>query len=791
MRKREFNSLWLYGHEGGEKIPVTLPHDAMLHDGRSKDAPSASGGAYFLGGVYEYEKAFSPSSAPTQFLQFCGVMRSSRVYLNGEEAGGAAYGYIPFWVDLGGRIKPGMNTVKVVADNSLQPSSRWYTGGGIYRSVWLWEGGDAVILPQGLKVRTLGLDIPVIEALAETKGAPEGSEIEFKVLDKSGKTLASGRAPLKDGKASLRLKIPGAKPWCQESPVLYKAEASLLSKGEVLDEAETAFGLRTIEKRADGIYINGKRTLLRGGSVHHDNGVIGAVSLQESEARRVRIMKEHGFNAIRCAHNPASEELLEACDKYGMYVIDETWDMWYSPKCRHDYSSSFLENYESDIREIVEKDFNHPSVIMYSIGNEVSEPASAEGLKLSKELISLFHSLDSSRLVTAGINIMILTQSAKGTPIYKEESGGESLSGAKSIGMTSTMYNFVASFVGPALNKAGNSAKADRISSPVLDSLDVAGYNYGSGRYPKEGKEHPGRLVFGSEIFPQEAAKNWKLIKEYPWLCGDFLWSGWDYLGECGVGAWSYDKDGRGFDKPYPWKLAAVGVIDILGNPDGEMFWAEAGWGTLNGVRLAVRPLSHPGVKPAKAVWRGTDALPSWSWRGAEGCKTTVEAFTEGSEVELFLNGRSIGRKRTKDSRALFKLRYEPGEIKATAYDEEGKARGEDVLLSGNGKLRLSLSIEREALSDRELETVYVPIEITDSEGIIESNADTELRVTVQGGELLGFGSANPRTEEEFCAGVYTTYYGRSLAVVRKTRGESAVLSVQGADGLSGSIEIS
>ena len=782
MRKREFNAGWMYGHRGGEKRPVTLPHDAMLHDGREKDAPSQSGGAYFLGGVYEYENTFVSGSSSTLFLHFGAVMRNTRVYVNGEEAGGAAYGYIPFWVDLGKHAKPGLNTIKVIADNSLQPSSRWYTGGGIYRSVWLWEGGDSVILPQGLRISTLSLDEILVEV--ETKGAPDGTEVRIETAGTEGLSYITA------GKASLLIHVPDGKPWSEESPVLYKLKASLLSAGVVLDTAETTFGIRMIERKADGLYINGKRTLLRGGSVHHDQGVAGAACTQEGEARRVRILKEHGFNAIRSAHNPASEELLEAADRYGMYVIDETWDMWFSPKSRHDYSSSFMENYRSDIMEITARDFNHPSVIMYSIGNEVSEPASPEGIRLAKELVSLFHSLDSTRPVTAGINIMILRQSAKGNPIYKEEGGGETLAEVKSIGMTSTMFNFIASFVGPVLNKAGNSKKADRISSPVLDSLDVAGYNYGSGRYPKEGKEHPGRLVFGSEIFPQEAAKNWKLIEKYPWLCGDFLWSAWDYLGECGVGAWSYEKDGRGFDKPYPWKLADVGAIDILGNPGGEMFWAEAGWGTMKGVRLAVRPVNHPGIKPAKAVWRGTDGIPSWSWKGCEGNKTIAEAFTSGCSVSLYLNGRQIAKKKTKDCRARFKLAYQPGTLKAVSYGKDGTLLGEDVLVTGNGKLRLFLHAEREELSDRTLETVFITVAITDSEGIIESNADTRITLNVQGGELLGFGSANPRTEEDFCSGVYRTYYGRALAVVRKRRDEEVKIIAESDSGLSENIRI-
>ena len=802
MKKMDFNAGWQYGHPGEGKKAVQLPHDAMLADGRASDAPTGSAGAYYKAGIYEYEKEFDLTAQQAKGslkLQFEGVMRNAKVSVNGAEAGGAPYGYIPFWIDLGKYAKAGKNTVRVTADNSEQPASRWYAGGGIYRPVWLWEGGSAVIAPQGLKVKTLSVKVPRIEVRVETEGASgvgKTFSVQLEILDASGVSMAKAAAPVdgESGTAAAVMDLPGAKLWSEDAPNLYVCRAVLVGGDEKEDEAETYFGIREVTWSGDGLFINGKSTLLRGGSVHHDHGVIGAVSTPESEWRRVRILKESGFNALRIAHNPASEELLRACDYYGVYVADETWDMWYNHKNTKDYAGQFKDHYVSDIEEMAARDYNHPSVIMYSIGNEVSEPAKEQGVALGKEIIDRFHALDDTRAVTGGINIMILSQSAKGDGIYKEEGGRDDSAEKKTQGMNSTMFNFVTSMVGTSMNRMGNSKKADEVSTPILDALDICGYNYGSGRYPMEEKAHPGRVVYGSEIFPQDVAKNWAVIEKYPYLVGDFLWTAWDYIGECGLGAWAYDADGKGFDKPYPWKLADSGALDILGDPNGEMFWSQAAWGVLKGAKIGVQPANHPGVKPAKATWRGTNALPSWSWSGCEGNKTVVEVYTKGASVELFLNDKRIGKKKTKECRAIFRASYEPGTLKAVAYDAAGKKLGEDVLISAAGKVHLDTSVVKEPVSapvagtvSEAMETVYIEISLKGENGVVESNQDRTLHVAAEGAELLGFGSAKPRTEEDFLSGEYATYYGRALAVVRRPAGTKSkvVITCDGTDAVT------
>lgn len=781
MLRQSFNEDWLFYKAGKEdRRKVTLPHDAMLEEMRTADATSGSAGAYFHGDVYTYEKEFEvPKEWENQHIlfQFEGVYRNAKVFLNEKEAGGAAYGYIPFFVCADGLLQYGSkNTIRVVADASRQPDSRWYSGGGIYRPVWLWTGVKESVEPEGIRISTLSYKPARILVEVRHNGGEAGVEI----LDKNGKTVASGTGQ------RLKMEIPNAALWSEDAPNLYICRVQLSKDGTVTDTAESVFGIRKVEWSSKGLTINGKSTLLRGGCIHHDNGILGAATHAESEVRRVRILKEAGFNALRISHNPASAALLEACDRYGMYVMDETWDMWFHHKSKFDYASDWRKNYKYDLQALVARDFNHPSVIMYSIGNEVSEPAKEEGLAVIKEMVEYLHGADPNRAVTGGFNLMIISSAKKGKGVYDEEGGRKDDKDKAMSGMNSTMFNMVTNMVGTGMNRAANSKKADIATTPALDLLDIAGYNYGSGRYPLETKAHPQRVIVGSETFPQDIAKNWKMVEEYPYLIGDFMWTAWDYLGEAGLGAWAYTPDGKGFNKPYPWLLADCGALDILGNPNGELYLAQAAWGMLDAQpAIAVQPVNHPGIKPAKMVWRGTNAMPCWSYRGCDGNKAIVEVYSGQPVVELFLNGKSLGRKKVKDCKASYKLKYQPGELRAISYDAAGQMRGESILVSAVGPLQIQAVTDKKTVKPGEL--IYLDIRLTDAGGIVEANADTTLTTEVKGGELLGFGSANPRTEERFESGKYTTYYGLAQAVVRAGEAGTVTMSIHG-DGVKAAV---
>lgn len=757
MQKISFNTGWTFCKKDSTNVQtVTLPHDAMIHEKRAAGYPSGSAGAYFSGGSYVYEKVFtSPAewAEQTVLLQFEGVYKHARVFVNGKEAGGVAYGYIPFFVPLDGLNYGTENVVRVECENADQPDSRWYSGAGIYRPVWLWTGPKDAIAPGSVKISTVSYDPAVIRVTS-----PLPIQVEVEGVTGEG--------------TDFRLTIPHAKLWNEDAPNLYTAHVTRRE-----DREDIPFGIRLVEWSPKGLLVNGKQTLLRGGCVHHDSGILGAATFDRSEYRRVKKLKEAGFNAIRSAHNPASRALLEACDRLGMYVMDETWDMWYSHKSKFDYAGDFMAHYKDDIRAMVDRDFNHPCVILYSIGNEVSEPAQQKGVDLAKEMVEYIHGLDANRAVTGGMNLMIIARSAKGSGVYKEDGGRDDGGKQKALGgMSSTMFNMVTSMVGTGMNKGANGKKADAITSPVLDALDIAGYNYASGRYPLEGRAHPQRVIFGSETFPQDIWKNWQMVKRYPYLVGDFMWAAWDYLGEAGIGAWAYTPDGKAFDKPYPWLLADVGALDLLGDPNGELFLAQAAWGLLDQPAIAVQPVNHPGVKPAKSVWRGTNALPSWSWQGCEGNRAVVEVYTDSAEVELLLNGKSLGKKKVKEGRAMFKTKYASGTLEAVARDSAGRELSRSILRSAAGPV--GICVEPEEGTVWEGDIVYIPVSLRGENGEVEHNADRRLTVTVEGGELLAFGSANPRTEERFDAANYTSCYGRALAVVRADRAGRVTVSV-------------
>ncbi len=755
MKRISFNDGWLY-----EKMPVTIPHDAMISTTRNPNSAGGSANAYFDGGIYHYEKDFMVPSEWEQkhiCLQFEGVYKNSRVLINGKEAGGIEYGYLPFFVELNGLVTYGReNHIEVFADNSRQPESRWYTGGGIYRPVWLWIGEKNYIRPEGIKISTISYQPARIEIKVECACNAAGM-VKIEILDKE-KVMAKSELKAEAGSFEIQMDLPDAKLWSEKTPYLYQCRV-MLENGET---AETRFGIRKVEWNREGLFINGESTLLRGGCLHHDHGVLGAAAYEGAEYRRVKKLKEAGYNAIRSAHNPCSQAMMEACDVLGVYLIDEAWDMWYSHKNKYDYASCWKENHLSDLKAMVERDYNHPSVILYSIGNEVSEPAKEEGIQAIREMTDFLHAADKNRAVTGGFNLMIISNAQKGKAVYDEENGGRKNDNDEKMGrMNSTMFNMITSMVGTGMNKAANSKKADRATSPALDLLDIAGYNYASGRYPMEGKAHPDRVIYGSETFPQDIAKNWEMVKKYPYLVGDFMWTAWDYLGEAGIGAWSYTPDGKGFNKPYPWLLADCGAFDILGNPGAPAALAKAAWGYDKKPWIGVQPVNHPGVKPAKSAWRGSNASASWSWNGCEGNRAVVEIYSSAASVELILNGKSFGRKKLKLCKATYRTKYAAGKLEAVVYDENGKETGRNELVSAGKDLRISCGEEIYG------ELIYLNLAVTDENGTVESNADRTLEVTVENGELLGAGSANPRTEETYQSGRFTTYYGRAQAVIR------------------------
>lgn len=727
-------------------VQVRLPHDAMIAEGTDPSAPSGSGGGYYKGGQYRYENCFDWDGESRLIFEFEGVYHHARVYLNDILTASVENGYRDFFAEATPYLKPGENSITVTCDNTDQPNSRWYSGSGIYRPVWLHTGPQNAILPDSVRISTVSINPAVIHICSPS---PVRAEVEGICGEGTDFTIT----------------IPNARLWSAETPELYMVR---ITNGE--DSAEIPLGIRVLSWSEQGLFVNGQRTLLRGCCLHHNNGILGARSYREAEFRKVALLKQYGFNAIRSAHNPCSKYLLEACDVLGMYVMDEGWDMWFMRKTKYDYGTHFRSGWQDDAAAMVTKDFNHPCVLMYSIGNEVTEPVFDGGLELERELVEFFHAADPTRPVTAGFNPTQMANARKQGKNQLNEEGEK----AEPVN-SSMMFNMMASVIGTGMNKSAGDDKIDELLTPAIDMLDIVGYNYASGKYRKDQKRHPQRIMLGSETFPQDIAKNWALVKEIPQLLGDFMWTGVDYLGEVGIGAWAYTEDGRSFTKPWPWKLGDVGALDILGNPTGEAFLADAVWSEKASVRIAVQPVNHPGVKLAKQTWRGTNAIPCWSWQGCEGNKAVVEVYANAESVALYLNGRRVRKKRVKDCAALFRLRYRPGRLSAVAFDKAGREIGRCELQSAGTTLRPRAIPEKRCTDD---ELVFYHIVIADEHGTVDGNTDRKIRVEVEGGELLALGSANPRTQENYNTDSCTTYYGRALAVVRKTDEKDPVFKV-------------
>ncbi|MDL2214249.1 DUF4982 domain-containing protein [Clostridia bacterium OttesenSCG-928-O13] len=770
MKRIAFNAGWHFQKQGEERtLPVDLPHDAQIYEPRAASLPMDSG--YFPGGKYTYTKLFDcPAEYAGQvvYLAFDGVYMNATVFINGHEAGWQPYGYIPFLVPIQEHLNiGGSNEITVVADNSTFPNARWYTGSGIYRDVFMYVGAKRHLRPGDVKIHTVS-HAPARIAVGITP--PEAGDCEAHtdiLLDSQVVASADGFA--------FELDIPDARLWDAEHPHLYQARVRVLCEGVVVDEATETFGIRTIEWDAGlGLRINGKEVLLRGGCIHHDNGLLGAAAFADVEARKVQKLKEAGFNALRSSHNPCSKAMLEACDRLGMYMMDEFTDVWTQHKHKHDYAGQFRDWYQKDLSALVRRDQNHPSVIMYSIGNEVSESASAEGVEYARKMTELVHALDGSRPVTCGINLLLNGLAAMGKGLYDGEGSPTDKAGKddkKASG--STFINGVMSKMGGIINNVGRMKRFDLASREVFEVLDIAGYNYGSGRYKVDPKQYPHRVTVGSETFPPSLYRNWQAVKQYPNLTGDFMWAAWDYLGEAGIGVVGYGGE-SGVLKAYPMLLAGTGIIEITGAFRPEVYWSQIIWGLRTQPYISVEPVTHAGEKASFGMWRSSDGRHSWAWRGCEGKTTRVTVYAPEGSVEMRLNGKSLGRRKVKECKAVFpKVSYQPGELRATHFDAAGKATGEDILKSADGELGLKIEPECEGFEADKL--IFTNLELADAAGIREHGLEKAVQLAVDGGTLLAFGSANPEPGNGYHQHTHTTYYGAVQAIIKPDKGAERV----------------
>ncbi|GIM90075.1 glycoside hydrolase family 2 TIM barrel-domain containing protein [Paractinoplanes toevensis] len=751
---------------GAAVVPVRLPHDAMLAEPRGARGGTGTHGGYFPGGRYRYAKRWTaPDDAARRRLSlvFEGVHGRTVVQVDGVPIGRCASGYREFTVPLHDVITPGgEHLIEVDADNREVPNSRWYTGAGIYRPVWL-ENLPEVHLPRdGVRVHTHATGEPtLVEVGVDVAGpAPDSLTVEVRLGD-----AVRATAPVTGGTAELRLAVPEARLWSHDHPHLYNTTVSLLDGDVVLHRRTLRAGLRTLHVDAErGLLVNGEHILLRGACVHHDSGVLGAATFRASEFRRARILKANGYNAIRSAHNPISRDLLDACDEIGLYVMDELTDTWYQSKTAHDAAPDFAATWRDDARAMIGKDHAHPSVIMYSIGNEITETATAQGARTARELHDFITRLDPHRPTTVAINLLLNIMATRGKSPYRLEE--EPAEQPKPSRITSTAANVLTNRLGAVMRLISQLPVADRVSRDAFAAVDIAGYNYAFSRYLGDRRRHPGRVILGTESMPGDLPRIWPLVERVPGVLGDFMWTGWDYLGEAGIGTWAYGDQPGGLHKPYPALIAGPGAIDITGLPGAPALLARAVWGELTAPAIAVRPLDRSGQRTLRTAWRASDAVPSWAWRGCEGRTAEIEVYSADDEVELLLNGRSLGRRRPRRFLARFRTPYQPGELVAVGY-RDGHESGRSRLTSA-GPARLRLVAESEALTADGQDLAFVHIQLADEDGTVEMLAADTVTITVAGpGHLTAFGSAAPQTEETFTGDTHTTYRGRALAVIR------------------------
>lgn len=774
-------TFWKDGNES-EKKTVTLPHDAMLLEKREPDMENGAASGFFPGGKYVYEKVIPGTSdlaGKKILIEFEGVYMNSDVTLNGERVGGHVYGYTNFYCDITDKIKIGEdNTLRVVADNSKTPNSRWYSGSGIYRPVNMWVGEIGSIMPESVRVTTKSTNPAVVKV--EITGEKNPNQYYDLQILKDGKEIL--RELLKPGESVKEIQIPDALLWNTDTPNLYTLITKLMDGDEVVDADETRFGIRDIKWNAkQGFMVNGKTVKLYGGCIHHGHGILGAAAYDKSEYRRIKKLKELGFNAIRYSHNPAGKNFLDACDELGMYVVDESFDQWKMPQNTYDYATVFDSEWEGEVEALVSKDYNHPCVIMYGIGNEITDVGLPFGAGLAKMINAKFHKLDSSRPTMLANNHMLTVladMKAKQAAAAKDKPQGE-----QEITGSTEVNNIVALL--PKIMAETKPEQLEAIAKESFEAVDICGYNYGFPLYKGTHELAPNRVILSSETFPKRMAMNWKFVNGCDYIIGDFLWTAWDYLGEAGCGLVTYGSDQAPFSKTYPCQTAACGSVDLTGFPEAQAIYNAVLWGAYKKPYIAVRPVEHSGEPYTLGNWRFTDAIPSWDFAGYEGRDAEIEVYSVGDSVELFKDGVLVGKNKLEDCLAHFTVPYSRGTLEAVSFNTSGGEIGRVTLATTGDETHLAVLPEETKLAADGEDIVYVPVHVVDNSGALKMTTDIKISVEVDGpAKLIALGSARCETTEDYHAGSFTSYHGRVLAIIQSTGERGDVKVKASADGL-------
>lgn len=761
-------------------VPVAIPHDGMIHETRTPDTPNQSQTGFCPGKQYVYIKKIQAPEEwknSTVILEFEGVYQTAMVYLNGHLCAHNLHGYSNFYVVLDPHLKYGEeNEIKVIADNSAMSNSRWYSGSGIYRDVRLLQGEKIHVPADGVKIRTISAskELAALEVKIQLRNLEYSKSVVHVTAEISRNGEVAGRERTKitmfqNAMETIYQNIYIANPalWDCDSPELYDVTVSVECDGEILDVTEDRIGIRTMSlDPVHGLMINGRSVKLRGACIHHDNGIIGAATFERAEERRICQLKEAGFNSIRSCHHPASKAMLNACDKYGVLVMDELSDVWTYHKNPHDFALHFTDCWEKEVERMVDKDYNHPSVIMYSAGNEIPEIGLDSGARMKRQICNLFHRLDASRYTTDGMNGSMSITYGCGMDMLMKDIFSDSLEELEGANALNAMMS---------LNKG---EKADEFARhPYVtealeessESADIIGLNYLTGRYLMEKELHPNKTLVGAETYPADIVRLWGLVKRNPYILGDFTWAGYDYLGEAGCGIFHYD-DKMNFGNYYPERAAYIGDLDLIGYRRPISYFREIVYGLRREPYIAVERVDKYGLECSKTEWMFKDNLASWTWPGCEGRPAKVDVYCNSEEVELFLNGKSFGRKPAGEENnftAAYELDYEPGILSAISYSG-GKETGSFTLETSGNNLRIKAKADRTVLAADGEDLSFITVRLEDENGIENLFETRKIRINIEGDATLqGFGNADPQSTGSYDDKEWETYDGYVMAVIR------------------------
>lgn len=766
LRKQLFNFDWRFNlgdtpeavnadFDDNQWRLLDLPHDWSIEGRIDPTQPMGNDGGYFPAGMAWYRKEFkTPKDWKNKMVSiyFEGVYMNSEVFINGKSLGVWPYGYSSFRYDLTPHLLHNKkNVISVKVDNSQHKNSRWYSGSGIYRHVWL-EVTDPVHIDHwGVAISTPQIDQN--QATVQLKVRVKNETDSDQTLSLSTQLLNKNNS--KAGNEELNFSIPARqareltqtikveKPllWSPETPDMYQAEISIRRKGKTIDQIREPFGIRSIGYSADkGFLLNGESVIINGGCVHHDNGSLGAAAYDRAEVRKVQLLKSAGFNAVRTAHNPPSEAFLHACDSIGLLVMDEAFDGWRESKTAHDYAKYFDEWWQRDLEAMVLRDRNHPSIVFWSTGNEIIERKKPEAVETARMLADHVRRLDPTRPVTSAMTTW--------------DSDWE-------------------------------------IFDPMFAVHDIGGYNYQLYRAPSDHERVPSRVIVNTESYPRDAFHIWELVQDHSYIIGDFVWTALDYLGESGIGRYYYPGElgGQHWENNFfPWHGAYCGDIDLTGWRKPISHYRDLLYNEDKKLYIATREPNPDNGPINETMWSVWPTWESWTWPGKEGRELQVEVYSRYPKVRLYLNDLLIGEQltgREQEFKATFAVPYAPGNLRAVGL--VGDKEIETITLQTAGKAsKIKLTADRTVIAADGQDISYVTVEITDFEGVINPSADHQLQFTLDGpGKIIAVDNARLNDPDPYVTNTRKTWNGRALVIIKGDRKKGVVRLKATASGLT------